>query len=79
MEAGLPNITGYFGGTVCLGFLRAGAFGHFGEDRGIYGNISATPGYVSSYDFDASRSSSVYGSSNTVTPLSESCFFCIKF
>ena len=42
----------------------------------IMGNSSST-----SYKllFDASKYNSTYGSSTTVTPLSESCFFCIKF
>ena len=79
MEESLPNITGYFGGTICLGYQYAGAFGRFGGEGGLYGNLSATSGYTSHYDFDASRSSSIYGSSTTVTPLSESSFFCIKF
>ena len=30
-------------------------------------------------NFSASRSSSVYGSSSTVTPLSESVVFCISY
>ena len=33
----------------------------------------------SNINFDASRSSSVYGSSSTVTPLSESTLLCIRY
>ena len=63
VEAGLPNITGTFG--VCgVGYTPTGAFQYLkkgsalsnsGEDDNIY-------------DFNASRSSSIYGKSSTVQP-----------
>lgn len=62
-EAGLPNITGFFnsdGYSTKMG----GAFKHY------YGGITGASGdgdggYI---DFDASRSSAIYGNSDTVTP-----------
>ena len=77
--AGIPNITGNFGGVVCIGCEYGGAFGKYGDDRGIYGEKNATPGFTSHYDFYASRSSSIYGSSNTVTPISLSTKFIISY
>ena len=31
------------------------------------------------FNFNASRCSSIYGSSNTITPISRKCVFCIKY
>lgn len=78
--AGLPNITGYMGD-------------HWRTDRAWYGGAlymevkSAT--YVDSdvlnggesaqFRINASRSSSIYGKSSTVTPLSLSCVFLISY
>ena len=49
--------------------------------QGIYDQTSAQSGgrTINAIDFDASRSSSIYGNSETVTPLSESCRFCIHY
>lgn len=65
IEAGLPNITGYFGGLRTEGgTTSSGAFYNGGN------NMGATNGQGSncSVNFDASRSSSIYGQSNTVQP-----------
>lgn len=64
-EAGLPNITGSFGQEESGYFYATGAFAR-GES---HGNRSANAGGLGyDYNFNASRSSSVYGTSNTVTP-----------
>ena len=45
-------------------------------------NVPAVGGvydYDNSWGFSASRSSSLYGSSNTVTPLSRTVIFLIRF
>jgi len=71
----LPNITGTFV-FYCATGGGDGAFynANLGDHNGApNGSGSHTVG------FNASRSSSVYGSSNTVTPLSRACIFCIKF
>ena len=66
VEAGLPNITGSFG-RVDTGSVNAGgAFRTGGSDtghsRGTENSLRVD------YNFDASRSSSIYGKSNTVQP-----------
>ena len=70
----MPNITGTFAG-MWFG-APTGAFTTISEPGG---SARDGGGRYRNYGLDASRSSSVYGSSTTVTPLSESCFFCIKF
>lgn len=72
IEAGLPNITGNFfvgnvqyqsgneyGGTINGAFTRTNANGVVGANWTAKG---------STYNFDASRSSSIYGKSTTVQP-----------
>lgn len=78
MEAGLPNIMGrlsYWGKTSAP---DGGAF--VGATNVDY----AAPGAGSSIrcwqqDFDASRSNSTYGNSESVNPTSLSAYFFIKF
>ena len=78
MEAGLPNIQG----GVAL--LQAG---NVAEPSGCFYTLgtnlaAAAHSSVQSpmlHGFNASYSNSIYGSSNTVTPLSRACIFCIKF
>ena len=85
-NAGLPNITGAFGldneggASISSFFARPGA-------------IYTTPNYstknrLPTHDgqsgnagisFDASRSSSIYGSSSTVQPPALTCLICIKY
>lgn len=67
--AGLPNITGGFTGGTNYGGggQQWGAFGIYGYT----GNVDPGDGRAHvncNYNFDASRSSSVYGASNTVQP-----------
>jgi len=75
VEAGLPNITGTFGNSW------ATTFGIFEHTSGVFGQAQK-PGYLpsgmgqgasstnpaSKVDFNASRSSSIYGNSTTVQP-----------
>lgn len=71
VEAGLPNITGKFQ-KIYTYSNQTGANGAFSLDayataNGPYENSNTNKGLVIS--LDASRSSSIYGKSNTVTPL----------
>ena len=64
-EAGLPNITGQTGVNTTGG---VGAFSNTTESiKGTVGISGSTTSNITSY-FDASRSSAVYGNSDTVTP-----------
>lgn len=72
VEAGLPNITGRFGvvGSSSAvgwnsGVTNTGAFYRV-DGIGDHGTASASG--TGGFGFDASRSSSVYGKSNTVQP-----------
>ena len=65
-EAGLPNITGTFGADDRVMKAVGGAFYQYGQDD--TGSQKSEYGYV--VGLDASRSSSVYGKSNTVQPKS---------
>ena len=66
VKAGLPNITGTFANNGhAAGATVSGAFTTTKDGKGSNAG-SATDG--GTYSFDASRSSSVYGNSNTVQP-----------
>lgn len=76
IEAGLPNITGYasprkdgYGG----GGLADGAF-WLTSDTGSAGHAASEVGPGTRINFDASRSSAVYGKSSTVTPASTTLY-----
>lgn len=75
--AGLPNITGTFGGLKNWGY--AGAFYEAG------GNGSSDPGdegtcyNARNIGFNASKSNSIYGKSTTVQPPSVTMRFYIKY
>ena len=80
--AGLPNITGKIltpNDWDQWGTAARGAFA--GDHSKTLSNGAAGTNASSRYylDFSASRSSSIYGSSETVTPLSESCLICIRY
>ena len=80
--AGLPNITGKIltpTGWDDWGVEAQGAFAGDNSKtvRAGCGGSNAESRYY--LDFSASRSSSIYGSSETVTPLSESCLTCIRY
>lgn len=74
IEAGLPNITG----TVSIeGNTGTGAFVSRAIGRNPGG--SGQGGYYGESNFDASRSSKIYGKSTTVQPPSCKTVFCIKY
>ena len=85
-SAGIPNITGLAEGNRSP-YSWSGSTGVFGDGGVIVvsstiarANYDATTvGTSSSLTFNASRSSTIYGSSATVTPISISCIFCIKY
>jgi DNA polymerase III alpha subunit (gram-positive type) len=75
IQAGLPNIEGYFrarlnNGGYYAGIANgAGAFYGDGVDGNNVTNVSGyQTGYKSEFNFDASRSSAIYGNSTTVQP-----------
>ena len=77
MSAGLPNITGHFASATGKIYSTDGAFTTNGTVKGQLNgsyNGSLGKGYL-----DASRSSSIYGNSDTVTPKSLSTKFFIKY
>lgn len=77
-EPGLPNITGYF---MVSSFYSTppttsgGAF-HWGGYNSRGANAGSS-GPVLIYDFDAARSSLIYGASNTVQPKSYTVYFIL--
>ena len=81
--AGLPNVTGKFvternlpsPSNTDLGvFSKMDSAALTGKVVGIDGNWQGLP-----LIFDASDSNPIYGNSETVTPLSESCRFYIRY
>lgn len=60
--------------------IHDGCFKH-GTSLGNVKFAASTNSSANSYEIglDASLSNSIYGSSTTVTPLSESCIFCISY
>lgn len=81
-NAGLPNITGFFKGVVrsngideYFGFVRIHA-----TDLSHLFSLGNNPDYRETIvEFDASRNSSIYGSSSTVQPPALTCLICIKY
>lgn len=67
-EAGLPDITGNFTGLSRAGFTTEGAFSVTSSGMWSIGDEGSNRGYPAGVDFDASRSSAVYGGSDTVQP-----------
>ena len=73
-EAGLPNITGWFGNME----ERQAWFG--GAISPHYTSSGAGPdgdGGINGY-FDASKSNSIYGASNTVQPASYTVYYIMR-
>ena len=75
-DAGLPNITGYIRSPAELPEERQGAFETNNLGNHIYGQGNSK---FWNWSFDASRSSSIYGSSSTVQPPALTCLICIKY
>ena len=69
--AGLPNITGGFRAQPDLHQSAGSAYGAFTQynPNGKVDSGGSGGGYHTGFTFDASRCSTVYGNSNTVTPL----------
>ena len=67
IEAGLPNITGTFSRQVNHSYGYDGAFYNIELGAQSSGEYSGT-GFPSGVGFDASRSNSIYGKSDTVQP-----------
>lgn len=78
-EAGLPNITGNFSAQVAeTNQTKNGAFYANGERTHCDGGTS-NPTYPNGFSFSASRSSSIYGKSNTVQPPAICVNYVIKY
>ena len=73
-EAGLPNITGQFGGWNST--VPTGAFEIVSASQNAQGTFSYGYNVI---NFNASRSSSIYGNSTTVQPLALQVLYCIKY
>lgn len=73
----MPNIEGGFSSFYGESPHGYGAFyaGGTGVHKGGLGSNWSNPGLT----FNASRSNSIYGKSNTVTPLSRKCLFLVKY
>ena len=77
-SAGLPNITGSISGIYTSNSVKAsGAFANASNEGAYNGNNVSE--FNSSYDFYASRSSSIYGNSDTVQPPALTLLPCIKY
>ena len=75
VEAGLPNITGTFG-TLAYQKIATGAFEQLVAN--VYPIEHGGNSKGQSVSFDASRSSTAYGKSSTVTPPSTKLLPCMK-
>ena len=92
MKAGLPNINGFFAsGTLAKKALStdnsaqmlnvSGAILAYSSSNGCYLNNTSSACWFAngSLLLDASASNSVYDNSNTVTPLSQSTLYAVKY
>ena len=79
-NGGLPNITGTAGTDYASGnsSLNTGAFKYVNRTSDWAGSISGKYG-VFYVDFNASRSSSIYGASSYVLPRNLKVLYCVKF
>ena len=74
--AGVPDIIGTVGGLMDGIHFCDGAF--TSDYVNAKWNYTSNGSIYKAY-FRASQVSSIYGSSETVTPLSESCLICIRY
>lgn len=68
--------------TKALGDYKgssSGAFSYTPGGLGIMGASSSVVNYNGNLNFDASRSNPIYDNSSTVTPLSESTLYILKY
>lgn len=80
VEAGLPNITGTMQTSPGRsGYYGTGALGDyaFENQTNIYNVTGSSSGTLYGMQIDASRSSSIYGNSNTVQPQAIKVFYYI--
>lgn len=78
IDAGLPNITGALNSLVTFDLTTSGSFAcSYGQGKATTSNGS--PWEYSYTNFDASRSSAIYGNSTTVQPSSQLVHICIKY
>lgn len=66
-EAGLPNITGFFHADY-KDSATSGAFYNNGNASNVKGLAGASGAHATGINFNASRSSAIYGKSSTVQP-----------
>lgn len=80
MDCGLPNIVASGGGAYFLRY-HAGEFsyGPFFLWAGSGGTTTGGGNYVHQFDFNAVRSSAVYGRTDVVRPKSLGTTFYIKY
>lgn len=80
MDAGLPNLVGnvYRDRNTEALYWSTGAFYNANNEGGGNGT-GGTANAPVAVKMDASRYNSIYGSSTTVTPLTESCKFLIVY
>ena len=78
-EAGLPNISGAFHVYAWGSAHSTGAFDNAIKARNQLTSGTTPEFNYHEYEFDASRSSSIYGKSTTVTPENMSVLYCIKY
>lgn len=76
-EEGLPNITGEFGASR-FGWSAYFGTGAFNRSYNGEGSDYGSNGQGSKFDFDASRSSKIYGKSEHVTPINQAVNYFIK-
>lgn len=88
VSAGLPNITGglYNSSATIQDIGLDDGFGSGAisvvtdtNSRAAGTNTTGYRNYNYGWDLDASRSSSIYGNSNTVQPAACKCYFIIKY
>ncbi len=75
-EAGLPNITGTFGGAEYMGRQYTKAFRQLSSTHVAISGAGDRTGADGALSFDASRSSTIYGNSTTVRPESHDWLVC---
>ena len=79
INAGLPNISGYFtGGNNYSGCIAGGAFTYRGDTGSVNPGNGRSYG-DKQYNFNASNSNSLYGKSSTVQPPSQIVHVCIRY
>ena len=86
MAESLPNITGYWNFPSGIGLdgnsniSVSGVYTSLGTHRSSYDGYASHSGYrVHGVNFSAELSNSIYGSSTTVTPLSLTSKFYLKY